>query len=267
MCRLLAFTSATPASFAAAVGAPTLREFLDLSRVHRDGWGVSWLESGGLQTLKTATRADEALTASLEDVRSSAAIAHLRWATPGLSVNLENTHPFVADGLSFAHNGSIAPRELLLAQATDRLDLAGTTDSEVYFRLFQQLWAAQGGTAAEAAAALLARLRPLFPSSSFNALILTPDELVAVNASAAAKLTPELYAECVQHNLSSEHNDDYFQLRIARTPEGQTVIGSTGFGTLAWEPLPPESITSIDLVDHQIRTVPISAPQSGLRAG
>lgn len=259
MCRLLAFTSATPASFAGSVGMPTLAEFLDLARVHRDGWGVSWLESSGLQTLKTATRADEALTAALEDVRSSAAIAHLRWATPGLSINLENTHPFVADGLSFAHNGSIVPRELLLAQATGPLELVGTTDSEVYFQLFKQQWATDGGSASEAAAALLARLRPLFPASSFNALILTETELVAINASAAARLTPELYAECVAHNLSDEHNDDYFQLRIAHTPEGRTVIGSTGFGNLAWQPLPPESIASINLVDNQLRISPILA--------
>lgn len=34
---------------------------------------------------------------------------HLRWASLGLPIQSENTHPFTGDGLSFAHNGSLMP--------------------------------------------------------------------------------------------------------------------------------------------------------------
>ena len=52
---------------------------------------------------------DPAFTAATHDVRSAATLVHLRWATNGLAVQPQNSHPFVADGLAMAHNGSLKP--------------------------------------------------------------------------------------------------------------------------------------------------------------
>ena len=50
-------------------------------------------------------------------------------------------------------------------------------------------------------------------------------------------------------NRSIEHLEDYFALRWARPDVHTIVVGSTGFGDLDWQPLPPESVTAISMRD------------------
>ena len=51
----------------------------------------------------------------------------------------------------------------------------------------------------------------------------------------------------------------YSALRIARPDPGTVVIGSTGFGNLEWQPLPPESVTAVSLHDLSVRVLPLVA--------
>jgi len=81
------------------------------------------------------TDTDPAFTAATTARATRAGVVHLRWATPGLPVELRNTHPFRYGTQAFAHNGAIYPverrDEVVSAPWQDRLQ--GTTDSERYF--------------------------------------------------------------------------------------------------------------------------------------
>ena len=139
MCRLLGVVSATPITVADAVGDAVLKDFVALTKVHGDGWGVAAVGKPGelpAAEVSAGTALDDpAFFAATHDRRSVATIAHLRWATSGLAVQPQNSHPFVADGLAMAHNGSIKPMAPLdgLLEPDIAVSLRGTTDSERYF--------------------------------------------------------------------------------------------------------------------------------------
>lgn len=269
MCRLLGVVSTDPTSRADAVGDVVMKDFVALATVHGDGWGVATVEHVG-DSPRVEVSADGALqdpgfSSATRDLRSVAALVHLRWATTGMAVEPQNSHPFTADGLAMAHNGAIKPVGALhdLLEAEFAGALRGTTDSERYFALVRQ-HRRTATTLAEAVRRAVVELRQLDPESSLNALILGEDQLIAVHAHAMSRLRAEDIAEISATDLPAEHLEDYFSLRIARPRDGIVVIGSTGFGStgfgnLDWEPLPPESVTSIELRDHAVVTLPLVA--------
>src|SRR5258708_4165254 len=144
MCRLFGYVAAHPTTVEATIGLAALDQFTRLARLHGDGWGTAWLDphaarGAGQLTYRSPRPAhsDPVFTEQTSAEASRARIMHLRWATPGLPIQSENTHPFTADGFSFAHNGSLMPPasiEAMLAPASCA-SLSGTTDSERYFAL------------------------------------------------------------------------------------------------------------------------------------
>jgi predicted glutamine amidotransferase len=185
-------------------------------------------------------------------------MVHLRWATNGLAVQPQNSHPFVADGIAMAHNGSIKPmgplEELLDPDVSS--SLRGTTDSERYFGLIRQC-RRDAPTLAEAVRRAVARLREIYPDASLNALLLGENQLIVVHAHAHSRLLDEDIEEITAAELPAEHLEDYFALRVARPTPETLVVGSTGFGDLAWEPLPPECVTAIALSDLSMTQHPL----------
>ena len=108
MCRLLAHVSRRPLTVAEAIGAADLASFADLSPRHPDGWGMAWwptLDAAAGSAPRPSARArsasareDPAFHADdLAASRACAHVVHLRGATPGLTIELENCHPFVRD--------------------------------------------------------------------------------------------------------------------------------------------------------------------------
>jgi predicted glutamine amidotransferase len=265
MCRLLGVVSTTPIAVADAVGDDVLKDFVALTKVHRDGWGVATVGHRGedpeVQVSAGTALDDRAFGAATHDVRSAATVVHLRWATSGLAVEPQNSHPFVADGLAMAHNGSIKP----MGPLNDLLDpamaatLKGTTDSERYFAVIRQ-YRRNTTTLAEAVRLAVAQLRQLYPEASLNALVLGEDQLIVVHAHARSRLVDEDIEEITAAELPAEHLEDYFALRVARPDDGTLVIGSTGFGNLAWEPLPPESVTAVSMRDLSTTLHPLAPP-------
>jgi len=82
-------------------------------RGHVDGWGVVSFTNGSPRYIGRSDRAmhaDPSFDAALMDVGRLPApnilIAHARAASKG-SAKMENTHPFVIDGLVLAHNGTV----------------------------------------------------------------------------------------------------------------------------------------------------------------
>jgi predicted glutamine amidotransferase len=200
MCRLLAFASTAPTAPEELIG-DDLASFVALSREHRDGWGMAWFDHEG--ELAVAKDIEPAHSSELfgklaRTTETDAMVLHLRRASPGLSIALENTHPFATNSLAFAHNGWIRPvpeLEKLLDPAT-RAALRGTTDSERYFQLLLAATELAGGL--EAALPLLLRsLRQDFRYTALNFVLLTERRLYAVcdySAEAPARRgDPEYY--------------------------------------------------------------------------
>ncbi|KMO78893.1 class II glutamine amidotransferase [Mycolicibacterium chubuense] len=263
MCRLLGVASVSPTSVADTVGDTVLADFLALTKIHGDGWGVA-----SVLDVDDAPRVEVSADSALEDPRFGTAtkeaargsVVHLRWATNGLAVQPENSHPFAADGVAMAHNGSIKPIGALeaLLEPSVASTLRGTTDSERYFALLRQHRAAATDLV-EAVRRAVAELRHLYPDASLNALLLGEGQLIAVHAHARSRLLDEDIEEISATDLPAEHLEDYFSLRIARPDENTVVIGSTGFGDLTWSPLPAESVASVSLADLSVTVVPIMA--------
>jgi predicted glutamine amidotransferase len=224
MCRLLGWAAATPRSASGLLG-DALGGFTELSVRHADGWGAALTDgtrTGPLSSVvKEAVPAREsALFASTMTVPATAAAVHLRWATPGMTTAAGNTHPFLREGVAFAHNGEVKDEGRLAPLTdTDLLDSReGDTDSERYFlAVLTEL--RRGAAPAEALASVIRSVRGT-RTTSFNCLLLTPETLVAVCAHDPAFLPPD-------------EVPDYFHLGAERVlaADGSTeavVVGSTG---------------------------------------
>jgi glutamine amidotransferase len=259
MCRLLGFASPVPTTLAELVGGAQCAAFQALSRFHADGWGSSWLTAdGGVESHTSAHPGtdDELLTNSLGDHVSRGQVVHLRLATPGLPVRKENSHPFIADDISFAHNGSITPTGPL-RDALSEASLAGVsgdTDSELYLAAIRD-GVRQGLKLTDAVYNTVQWLREVYPLASLNALIMSDTEFVAVHASSKA-LTPleEFAALGRGEELPLGHGDDYYRLSYRRGADGAVVFSSTGIDRDGWIPLDEESITTVNLASFEITT-------------
>jgi predicted glutamine amidotransferase len=203
--------------------------------------------------------ADPRFAAAMKEP-AAATVVHLRWATNGLAVAPENSHPFTADGLAMAHNGSIKPMGPLDALVTPESAalMRGTTDSERYFAVIRQ-HRRTAMSLAEAVRRAVVEIRALYPDASLNALVIGEGQLIAVHAHASSVLLDEDIEEISATDLPAEHLEDYFALRLARPDDRTLVIGSTGFGELTWEPLPPESVAAVSLLDLSITVHPLVA--------
>ena len=184
MCRLLAYVTRQPRGLADVLG-KGLPAFAALSAHHRDGWGFAWYRSddGRLEVAKAPEQAQDspAFAETAARIRTNMLIGHLRWATPGMDLFAENTHPFARGSLAFAHNGSLSPLDAVeeLIAPAERASLEGTTDSERYF-LALLTTIERTGDAERAVRELIAALHQRVHSTCLNALVLTPQALYVV---------------------------------------------------------------------------------------
>lgn len=267
MCRLLGYVSRRPTSVVEVLGQQEFDVFTALTAVHGDGWGMAWQDPDD-QTIRTASAADSAISdatyAQLARQRlSRAGIVHLRWATPGLAVTPRNTHPFLADGHAFAHNGNIAPIERLeeLLTPESRAELQGDTDSERYFRFVMQCIAEQGD-ATQGVTQALAVLVGEFPNASLNALMLTPTHLfgVHINSRASAPVAGLHALFDSPDGVPHRHTDDeYFAMDFRVTPDAVHVI-SSGIDPEGWTPVPEDTAAVVDLATLEVRRLDGWAP-------
>jgi len=181
MCRLLGVVASTAAPVDALVP-DELQRMEALAEVHPHGWGVASVTGGGgLDVRKAPERAASSERWSdARRVSTDAALLHIRQASPGMSHIDANTHPFLADGMAFAHNGHahpVATLDTLVTSAGGPSSL-GDTDSERYFALLR---AAAARTATDRALLDAAsRITAEATATSLNALVLTERSLVAV---------------------------------------------------------------------------------------
>ena len=224
MCRLLGYVTRSPRSLGELLG-DSLVSFTALSRRHPHGWGMAWYEQDRLRVARAPepAHASERYRELAGERRTDALLVHLRWASMNLAITTENTHPFSADQLAFAHNGSIRPVKAIeeLIDPALRPRLEGTTDSERYF--FAVRSAMAQAQPVDALRQVVAALRERLTFSSLNATLLTPKALLVVS-----EYNPEVAAQ--KDELHA------FQLRYRVTPEA-VVVASSGWPQEAWIPL------------------------------
>ncbi len=236
MCRLLAVITDQRAALAVSL-TDVLPGFTALSALHQDGWGVAGLVDGAVSVRKQPERASAngGFGQALGDVVSDAGLVHLRWASPGIPVSRGNTHPFVRDGMAFAHNGSIEPRERIvdLVAAELRHDLEGQTDSELYFR------------------AVLTRMREVDPARALLDTAAALRGCCVVGGLNAMLLTRAALYVFADHDPDSapskRHGPDYFPIRYVRE-RGRVVVSSTGYERpgFSWTELPQRHVLRVE---------------------
>jgi len=283
MCRLLGYASRNATTVREVLGLEESAVFQDMARLHRDGWGSAWLTAGtgspvadehsgdehggdehggeklradephsglGAQRSPSTGLGDDELTRLLVEDPATARIVHLRMATSGMACSPENTHPFTVGNLSFAHNGALKPVGSLERHIDPRIrrQLAGTTDSERYFAAIRSRMAV-GAPMLEAVTSTVAALREDFPVASMNALLLSPTHLIAIHASDGAPVPHDDFdaSGMTDEQLPRHHREAYYLMRVRRLAHGAVVFASSGLDIGGWEPLPAESVASVDL--------------------
>ncbi len=224
MCRLLGYATAAPASVVDVVGEAELPAFVELSRTHGDGWGVAWAMEDGVEVHKCHDAAVTSLefAAHAAETPSDAGLVHLRWATMGLEVKLENAHPFTDGYVAFAHNGSIYPPvsiDPLIDPEVAGLR-RGDTDSERYFLVVLSRLR-RGMSPEEALADAVADIARTCRFSCLNCVLLTPEALYAVNHYDPRTL---------------DHPEEYYHLSYRVSPDA-VVVASSGWPQDGWTPM------------------------------
>lgn len=231
MCRLLGWSSDRPVTVAQLLGPVALGRLRELAGVHAQGWGAAWYADGDDQPHAHRSVApagqDDDFARFVHETAARRGLLHLRLATPGLGRDLVDSHPFVADGMAFAHNGAIAP--------LDRIDLllppgaptpAGSTDSERYFaRLRSNLGHKRHPAAvAHAAGRVVSRMRWYgMDASSLNALLLTPRELhvISLHDPSAEPADVQVWP------VGESSHPPYLDLSLVRR-DGAALVASSG---------------------------------------
>ena len=251
MCRLLGSVSRAPVTVDEVLGEER-DAFVELADKHGDGWGHAFsAEPGHLEVRKApdSARVNPAFAALTADQPARAALTHLRWATLGLGISAENTHPFTDGTIAFGHNGSIDPPDLLDQLISSELAVRrqGSTDSERYF---------------------LALLSRLSGNDEVDALVSTLADAVALAGGAKSLncmlLTPlALYAAC-SYDPASYEEPDYYPL-LYRATADTVVVASTGWTDSAgWTTLGNGQMLVVDRETLGTKVVAVATPLTAI---
>ena len=222
----MGYVSPSKTSFPALVGNEFL-DFVALSSVHCDGWGLSTVDKGGSHTV-LEKKVESAVQSSTFDNTVSqnvadGALLHLRWATKGLSNSENNTHPFMYGDYSFIHNGSIFPPDAIAPFINPKFLplIVGDTDSERYFYLvmteIEKLGLVDGIKSA------LKIIKEHGETTSLNCMLMNRDFFITVS----------------EHNSQKKPDwapDDYYEIKYLPTPEG-VLFASSGWNQPGWKSL------------------------------
>lgn len=100
---------------------------------HGDGWGITWRTGRRMLVKKSDKSADTdpEFKDFARSLQTDLFLAHVRRASPGMRVSLQNAHPFQEADLLLVHNGTIR-------RGLERRD--DQTDSEAFLRWLSSRW-------------------------------------------------------------------------------------------------------------------------------
>jgi predicted glutamine amidotransferase len=229
MCRLLGFTSTERKSFYDVVGSD-FDAFVELSAVHKDGWGIGY--EGEIVKDINPAKESTLLSQTSQSLETNGALLHLRQASKGISVDINNNHPFTHGAITFMHNGTIRPGNMAEQFISDKYKslIQGTTDSERYFYALISMVDEFG--LVEGVRKTVNSIRAIADYSSLNIMVQTPDMLIAV-------------CEFNAENKTEWSSEDHYELRFKK--EGSDVIiASTGWGNSDWQHLDNHQMLVVD---------------------
>ena len=186
------------------------------SHANPDGFGLATLNSAAeFELVKRPALAaeDDDFAHQARSVRAAQFLAHIRYADTG-EVSLANTHPFIADGRAFAHNGVVGDLdEIDRALGTDRDLVVGQTDSERLFALLTVAIREGDGDVRRGIIDAISAVVARYELYAINFLLGSPGELWAFRY--------------------PEHNQLFFLERGAGGPRGAHPLDeASGFGTI-----------------------------------
>lgn len=286
MCRLLAYAATKENRSLKEVLTPEQIEgYLWMSTIHNDGWGAAHMvdasasaniEDGGAPSRETTTsvyRSTESafLDPMVEAVTAQQArsgIFHLRLATPGIPLTIDNQQPFVCDGITFSHNGSIEdengsildlPLERWPVTHEEFERTGGRSDSAILFALVIKNYE-KSGNLVTAVAESIAKLRTLYPDAAYNCALQTEDALVFTHAVGEGPVSEELGKIYTEKGFA-RHIADYRDVKYRELPEENgIVIASTGFSQRekdGWKDLPNNTLIAVDTSSGKYEVAPI----------
>ena len=266
MCRLLGYaTAGFNLSLNAILGTESVEEYREISEIHNDGWGCSMLYEpierpgtldGGAPAPETGTKLYKTTVAArldpvfpeLASEPARGGLWHLRLASSNLPLILENQQPFFANGLSFIHNGDISDangRNIVTNRSypvdhSILLSTGGRSDSAIFFAVILE-YIGFGFPLDEAVAQAVRELRQAYPKSSYNCMIQSEDQLVALCAAGREKTSPRI-VEIYDEYGRGEQAADYRVMRYRALedengdPAG-VVVSSSGYDQDDWDVL------------------------------
>ena len=228
MCRLMGFVSTQETSLSNIAG-NSFSQFAELADRHKDGWGFSTDDVLTKETspARTSSRFEQSV-----DQKEKGALLHFRFASTGINVQETNSHPFLRDGVSFIHNGTIKPATTVDAFiAPDLLaSMTGTTDSERYFLAI--LTEARKTSYQDALLQTVRNIRATGNFSSLNSMLLTPDFYFVVS----------------QHDnnrIPKDEPADYYRLSYKVDQKG-LVVASSGWDQAGWVEIPNQTMLVVN---------------------
>ena len=244
MCRLMAYSSKTPVNLPEFMG-QGFSDFLKLSEVHNDSWGLALANPDSATVIKEVASA--AFSARFSEVISNqsapGALLHFRWASPGLGVTHENAHPFSFEDIAFIHNGALSPYEAVKSLIAPEFESLreGDTDSELFFLYL--LTEIKSNGFVDGVVKGIENLKQNFEYSSINSMIINSDYLIVVS-------------EHDPLNKPSWTDDLYYQLRY-RIDENGVAVASSGWDQSGWILMENHSILIVNRHDltHQVKVI------------
>ena len=246
MCRLMGYVSPNKTSFPAIVG-DYFSDFVALSSVHCDGWGLSTIDQSGrgivLNRKVEAAAESSTFDATVAKNIADGALLHLRWATKGLSVSENNTHPFMYEDYSFIHNGSIFPPDAIAPFIDPKFNslIVGETDSEHYFYLVMTEVEKLGLVAGVKSA--LAIIKDHGDITSLNCMLMNRNYFLTVS----------------EHDTARKPDwapDDYYEIKYLPTPEG-VLFASSGWNQPGWMTLDNHHAALVNRSSFEIEVIAI----------
>ena len=230
MCRLLGYVSDNKTNFTKLLK-DDFPEFVDLSNVHGDGWGIATDNSFMFREVNSAAKSAK-FSQTISQLDSTGALLHFRWATPGLAIKEENTHPFTHKGFSFIHNGSLKEVNALDSLIDPRYfnEIKGDADSERFFYFLLTQIDKNGFV--EGVKSGIETMRKSVNYSSINCMIMNEDTYIVVAEHNPERIPPIFKA-------------DYYELRYKHTTH-DVIVGSSGWNQSGWTLIPNHSMLVIN---------------------